>query len=160
MPHSALRCIAAAATFDASDWTISNELSYDRITVQSKALKDMEREAPCHWTRIVWWWLCRSGDAWVRAGWRMAWRMAWRVLTCGVVQRARSSLTRWCVTAAALRSRGLAVLRVPRARRPSILGRDGFFVRYGDRERAAVADFDFLDQLSGESSPEATKDCT
>ncbi|KAL0893595.1 hypothetical protein ABMA27_013776 [Loxostege sticticalis] len=62
-------------------------------------------------------------------------------------------------TAAALRSRGLGVLRFPRARRPSILGRDGFFVRYGDRERAAVATFDFLDELSGGSSPE-TKDCT
>ncbi|RVE54999.1 hypothetical protein evm_000366 [Chilo suppressalis] len=54
-------------------------------------------------------------------------------------------------TAAALRSRGLAVLRFPRARRPSILGRDGFF-------RAAVATFDFLDELSGGSSPD-TKDC-
>ncbi|KAJ2952538.1 hypothetical protein O0L34_g6857 [Tuta absoluta] len=65
-------------------------------------------------------------------------------------------------TAAALRSRGLAVLRLGRQRRPSILGRDGFFVRYGDCERAAVATFDFLDDLSGGSgsSPEATKDCT
>ncbi|XP_063377787.1 uncharacterized protein LOC134664971 isoform X1 [Cydia fagiglandana] len=56
-------------------------------------------------------------------------------------------------TAAALRSRGLGVLRWPRARRPSILGRDGFFVRYGEPERAAVATFDFLDD-------EETKDCT
>ncbi|XP_059061786.1 uncharacterized protein LOC131854668 isoform X4 [Achroia grisella] len=63
-------------------------------------------------------------------------------------------------TAAALRSRGLGVLRFPRGRRPSILGREGFFVRYGDRERAAVATFDFLDDLSGGSSPENTKDCT
>lgn len=62
--------------------------------------------------------------------------------------------------AAALRSRGLGVVRGWRARRPSILGRDGFFTRYGDRERAAVADFDFLDDLSGGSSPDATKDCT
>ncbi|XP_073944385.1 uncharacterized protein isoform X3 [Choristoneura fumiferana] len=58
-------------------------------------------------------------------------------------------------TAAALRSRGLAVLRFPRTRRPSIIGRDGFFVRYGDRERAAVATFDFLDDIS----PTETKDC-
>ncbi|XP_072943629.1 uncharacterized protein [Epargyreus clarus] len=58
-------------------------------------------------------------------------------------------------TAAALRSRGLAVLRFPRARRPSILGREGFFVRWGERERAAVATFDFLDDLSGGSSPTA-----
>ncbi|CAG5011709.1 unnamed protein product [Parnassius apollo] len=62
-------------------------------------------------------------------------------------------------TAAALRSRGLAVLRFSRSRRPSILGRDGFFVRYGERERDAVATFDFLDDLSGGSSPD-TKDCT
>ncbi|XP_075969183.1 uncharacterized protein LOC142972194 isoform X3 [Anticarsia gemmatalis] len=62
-------------------------------------------------------------------------------------------------TAAALRVRGPA-LRGARARRPSILGRDGFFVRYGEREIAAVATFDFLDDLSGGSSPEAPKDCT
>ncbi|XP_041977789.1 uncharacterized protein LOC121732073 isoform X2 [Aricia agestis] len=61
-------------------------------------------------------------------------------------------------TAAALRVRGLAVLRAPRVRRPSILGRDGFFVRYGDPERAAVATFDFLDDFSAGSSPDA-KDC-
>lgn len=59
------------------------------------------------------------------------------------------------LAAAALRSRGLAVLRFPRTRRPSIIGRDGFFVRYGDRERAAVATFDFLDDIS----PTETKDC-
>ncbi|KAJ0180306.1 hypothetical protein K1T71_003710 [Dendrolimus kikuchii] len=62
-------------------------------------------------------------------------------------------------TAAALRSRGLGVLRFPRTRRPSILGRDGFFVRFGERERAAVATFDFLDDLSGSSSPDAPKNC-
>lgn len=60
-------------------------------------------------------------------------------------------------TAAALRSRGVGVLRLPRMRRPSILGRDGFFVRFGERERAAVATFDFLDDLSGSSSPDAPK---
>lgn len=49
--------------------------------------------------------------------------------------------------AAALRSRGLGVLRFPRRRRPSIIDRDGFYVRYGDRERQAVASFDFLDDL-------------
>lgn len=56
--------------------------------------------------------------------------------------------------------RGLGALRCGRARRASILGRDGFFVRYGEHERAAVATFDFLDDLSGGSSPEAPKDCT
>lgn len=59
-------------------------------------------------------------------------------------------------TAAALRSRGLGVLRMPRTRRPSIIGRDDFFVRYGERERTAVASFDFLDDLV---SPD-NKDCT
>ncbi|XP_012277793.1 uncharacterized protein LOC105698279 isoform X2 [Orussus abietinus] len=48
--------------------------------------------------------------------------------------------------------------------RPSIIGRDDFFVRYGDKEREAVASFDFLDEMtlasvaspvgSGESSSE------
>ncbi|XP_026742784.1 uncharacterized protein LOC113504598 isoform X1 [Trichoplusia ni] len=61
-------------------------------------------------------------------------------------------------TAAALRVRGGGGLL--RLRRPSILGREGFFVRYGEPERAAVATFDFLDDLSGGSSPEAPKDCT
>ncbi|KAJ8725419.1 hypothetical protein PYW08_003602 [Mythimna loreyi] len=61
-------------------------------------------------------------------------------------------------TAAALRVRGPGGLR--RSRRPSILGREGFFVRYGEPERAAVATFDFLDDFSGGSSPEAPKDCT
>lgn len=28
--------------------------------------------------------------------------------------------------------------------RPSIIGRDNFFVRYGEKEREAVASFDFL----------------
>ncbi|XP_050344909.1 uncharacterized protein LOC126769937 isoform X3 [Nymphalis io] len=63
-------------------------------------------------------------------------------------------------TAAALRVRGLGALRQARHRRPSILGREGFFVRYAEPERAAVATFDFLDDLSAGSgsSPDA-KDC-
>ena len=32
--------------------------------------------------------------------------------------------------------------------RPSIIGRDDFFVRYGDKEREAVASFDFLEDIS------------
>ncbi|XP_045491479.1 uncharacterized protein LOC123691227 isoform X1 [Colias croceus] len=56
-------------------------------------------------------------------------------------------------TAAALRRGGGR----PRAR-PTILGRDDFFVRFAEPERAAVASFDFLDELSGNSSPD-TKDC-
>ncbi|XP_066584806.1 uncharacterized protein [Prorops nasuta] len=49
------------------------------------------------------------------------------------------------------------VLRLPSAwgsSRPSIIGRgDGFFVRYGEKEREAVASFDFLDDLVPASSP-------
>ncbi|XP_052737679.1 uncharacterized protein LOC112047515 isoform X2 [Bicyclus anynana] len=63
-------------------------------------------------------------------------------------------------TAAALRVRGLGALRQPRHRRPSILGRDGFFVRYAEPERAAVATFDFLDDLSAGSSPDQTRHCS
>ncbi|XP_076277482.1 uncharacterized protein LOC143207673 isoform X4 [Lasioglossum baleicum] len=48
------------------------------------------------------------------------------------------------------------VLRLPSAwgsSRPSIIGRgDDFFVRYGDKEREAVASFDFLDELVVPSS--------
>lgn len=36
--------------------------------------------------------------------------------------------------------------------RPSIIGRPDFFVRYGDKEKEAVASFDFLDELSTTSS--------
>lgn len=61
-----------------------------------------------------------------------------------------------CVrAAAALRVRGLGALRHARHRRPSILGRDGFFVRYAEPEKAAVATFDFLDELSAGSSPDS-----
>ncbi|XP_045515508.1 uncharacterized protein LOC123708709 isoform X2 [Pieris brassicae] len=61
-------------------------------------------------------------------------------------------------TAAAQRSRGVGVVRQLRLRRPTILGRGDFFVRFAEPERAAVASFDFLDDLSGGSSPDA-KDC-
>ncbi|XP_047107536.1 uncharacterized protein LOC124776545 [Schistocerca piceifrons] len=43
----------------------------------------------------------------------------------------------------------LGVLRYPAsAPRPSIIGRDDFFVRYGEKEREAVASFDFLEEMS------------
>lgn len=32
--------------------------------------------------------------------------------------------------------------------RPSIIGRDDFFVRYGEKEREAISSFDFLDDMS------------
>lgn len=41
-----------------------------------------------------------------------------------------------------------AVLRYPTSIRPCIIGRDDFFVRYGEKEREAVASFDFLDDFS------------
>ncbi|KAJ8978487.1 hypothetical protein NQ317_002074 [Molorchus minor] len=47
----------------------------------------------------------------------------------------------------------LAVVRaVPPLTRPTIIGRPDFFVRYGEKEREAVASFDFLDDLSTTSS--------
>lgn len=43
----------------------------------------------------------------------------------------------------------LGVLRYPlTSARPTIIGRENFFVRYGDKEREAVASFDFLEDLS------------
>ncbi|KAJ8686414.1 hypothetical protein QAD02_022208, partial [Eretmocerus hayati] len=54
------------------------------------------------------------------------------------------------------------VLRLPSnwaSARPSIIGRGGeFFVRYGDKEREAVASFDFLDEMgiSSSSSPRSS----
>ncbi|XP_066997501.2 uncharacterized protein [Anabrus simplex] len=43
----------------------------------------------------------------------------------------------------------LGVLRYSAANpRPSIIGRDDFFVRYGEKEREAVASFDFLEEMS------------
>ncbi|KAJ8948193.1 hypothetical protein NQ318_010469 [Aromia moschata] len=36
--------------------------------------------------------------------------------------------------------------------RPTIIGRPDFFVRYGEKEKEAVASFDFLDDLSTTSS--------
>ncbi|XP_043271497.1 uncharacterized protein [Venturia canescens] len=55
------------------------------------------------------------------------------------------------------------VLRIPSAwgasSRPSIIGRgDDFFVRYGDKEREAVASFDFLDDIATYESTVGTKD--
>ncbi|XP_075220497.1 uncharacterized protein LOC142323961 [Lycorma delicatula] len=43
----------------------------------------------------------------------------------------------------------LGALRCPAtAPRPCIIGRDDFFVRYGEKEKEAVASFDFLEELS------------
>jgi len=44
---------------------------------------------------------------------------------------------------------GFGVLRCPSAGlRQSIVGRSDFFVRFGDKEREAISNFDFLDDLS------------
>lgn len=55
------------------------------------------------------------------------------------------------------------VLRIPSpwgaSSRPSIIGRgDDFFLRYGDKEREAVASFDFLDDIAIHESTVGTKD--
>lgn len=36
--------------------------------------------------------------------------------------------------------------------RPSIIGRADFYVRYGEKEKEAVASFDFLDEFSSTGS--------
>jgi len=52
------------------------------------------------------------------------------------------------VSASAIRD-GFGVLRCPAAGlRQSIVGRSDFFVRFGDKEREAISNFDFLDDLS------------
>jgi len=57
----------------------------------------------------------------------------------------------FCFAASAVRD-GFGVLRVPTAGlRQSIVGRSDFFVRFGDKEREAMANFDFLDDLSATS---------
>lgn len=57
-----------------------------------------------------------------------------------------------CIAAHAARPE-LAVVRAALPlHRPTIIGRPEFFVRYGEKEREAVASFDFLDELSTTSS--------
>lgn len=57
-----------------------------------------------------------------------------------------------CIAAHAARPE-LAVVRAALPlHRPTIIGRPEFFVRYGEKEREAVASFDFLDELSTASS--------
>ncbi|KAI5716910.1 hypothetical protein M8J76_014503 [Diaphorina citri] len=51
----------------------------------------------------------------------------------------------------------LGALRFSSSPRPSILGRDDFYVRYGEKEREAVASFDFLESLSTASSRDETE---
>lgn len=53
--------------------------------------------------------------------------------------------------AAALKERGLAVLRFSCFHRPSIIGRDSLYVRYGKQEQDAVSCFDFLEEISTEN---------
>lgn len=53
------------------------------------------------------------------------------------------------------------MLRAPAAghHRQSIVGRGDFFVRFGDKEREAMANFDFLDDLSATSPGSADSAC-
>lgn len=54
----------------------------------------------------------------------------------------------FCVAASAFRE-PFGVLRFPSSNiRQSIIGRDDFFVRYGEKERDAISSFDFLDDMS------------
>lgn len=54
----------------------------------------------------------------------------------------------WLFSASAIRD-GFGVLRCPSTGlRQSIVGRSDFFVRFGDKEREAISNFDFLDDLS------------
>lgn len=47
----------------------------------------------------------------------------------------------------------MAVVRASQAvSRPTIIGRTDFFVRYGEKEKEAVASFDFLDNFSTSES--------
>lgn len=56
------------------------------------------------------------------------------------------------VAASATRKQ-LGVLRYPLTSiRPSIIGRENFFVRFGDKEREAIASFDFLEDFSTTSA--------
>lgn len=63
--------------------------------------------------------------------------------------------------ASAARDGHLDVLRAPAAghHRQSIVGRGDFFVRFGDKEREAMANFDFLDDLSATSPGSADSAC-
>lgn len=68
----------------------------------------------------------------------------------------------FCLFAAsAVRDGHLDVLRAPAAGhyRQSIVGRGDFFVRFGDKEREAMANFDFLDDLSATSPGSAESAC-
>lgn len=57
-----------------------------------------------------------------------------------------------CIAAHAARPE-LAVVRAALPlHRPTIIGRPEFFVRYGEKEKEAVASFDFLDELSSTSN--------
>lgn len=60
-----------------------------------------------------------------------------------------------------MRDGHLDVLRAPAAghHRQSIVGRGDFFVRFGDKEREAMANFDFLDDLSATSPGSADSAC-
>lgn len=51
----------------------------------------------------------------------------------------------------------MGALRFTNCVRPSIIGRDNFYNRYGEKEREAVASFDFLEELSTTSLSTASE---
>lgn len=77
------------------------------------------------------------------------------LISCFLFNRSLSQYS-FCLTASATRE-PLGALRCPSSiPRVSIIGRDDFFVRYGDKEREAVASFDFLEELSTTSASGAS----
>lgn len=57
-----------------------------------------------------------------------------------------------CLAANAVRPEMAVVRASMPTTRPTIIGRPDFYVRYGEKEREAVASFDFLDDFSTASS--------
>jgi hypothetical protein len=51
---------------------------------------------------------------------------------------------------------GAGALRRHGVQRVSIVGREDLFLRYGSKEKEAIASFDFLDELTSASSREST----
>lgn len=61
------------------------------------------------------------------------------------------------LSASASRQPIMGALRFTSCIRPSIIGRDNFYNRYGEKEREAVASFDFLEELSTTSLSTASE---
>lgn len=64
---------------------------------------------------------------------------------------ARCEAENMLVLASAVRPQHAVLRYVSNSQRPCIIGRDDFFVRYGEKEKEAVSSFDFLDEFSTSS---------